>query len=413
MALLNSEDTFLHYRYIVKELFVLYDNETIEIPEERLSSFFILNNYIENLFPVIRLSLILDASTYYNILANKDTVKFKIRLQKFYRKNNNHEIESLYDDYISKTFSLILDDNDEDFEKVIRNLKYGDDEANNLFASKNKVEFFLFDSDLMKRMKTTINTILENANVTNAISYIASRLNINNLLMSKADNITIYDQLMIPPMNLSSALAYIDTFYGIHEKGSITYFGLERGYIVKFEGNCSAYEVNEKKEVTIIVPRIATTLNNNIGSLKRKDQPESIFFVTDPTTVTFHDETVTNDILKGKEVRIINLYNGEIENTLEDDEDGRKEIITNRGENRYFKSVHTAQILSGESVINITFEDIDLSLLTPNKKFKFVFEDTELSNKYMGSYILSKCDISLVRTTNELKAVALCIFRKS
>ena len=129
----------------------------------------IINKYIDNLFPVFRIVLDIDTSTYYKILKNKSTVKFKIRLQKFYRKGINNAKVSLYDDYLSKTFSLILDDDDNDFEEDIRKKAYGEDELNELFAKKNQIEFFLFDSELLNSFKKTINVIIDNGTVTNVL----------------------------------------------------------------------------------------------------------------------------------------------------------------------------------------------------------------------------------------------------
>ena len=146
LSLINTGDNILHYFYELKEFFILYENEYVKLPNERLMSISIINNYIENLFPVFRIVLDIDTSTYFKILKNKSTVKFKIRMQKFYRKGVNHTKVSLYDDYLSKTFSLILDDDDNDLEEEIRKKAYGEDELNQLFAKKNQIEFFLFDS---------------------------------------------------------------------------------------------------------------------------------------------------------------------------------------------------------------------------------------------------------------------------
>ena len=68
---------------------------------------------------------------------------------------------------------------------------------------------------------------------------------------------------------------------------------------------------------------------------------------------------------------------------------------------------------SSETVISCSFEDIDLSTMTPNKRFNFIFEDIRLSRKYRGTYILTQCNILFTRQSNEFKAVTQCIFRKS
>lgn len=413
LSLINTGDNILHYFYELKEFFILYENEYVKLPNERLMSISIINNYIENLFPVFRIVLDIDTSTYFKILKNKSTVKFKIRMQKFYRKGVNHTKVSLYDDYLSKTFSLILDDDDNDLEEEIRKKAYGEDELNQLFAKKNQIEFFLFDSELLNSFKKTINVIIDNGTVTNAISLIASRVGLTNLLMSPSDNIKTYDQLIIPPMKLSAALAYIDTFYGLYEKGSLIYFGVEAGYILKYDGPCTAYHYNENQTTSILVPKPSGELSDNPGVLLKQNQSNQVFNICPYNSISFRDDTVSKDLLEGKEVRIIDLYTGEVLDTLEDDEKGRRRIITNRGENEYFVSIYKSQMNSSETVISCAFEDIDLSTMTPNKRFNFIFEDIRLSRKYRGTYILTQCNILFTRQSNEFKAVTQCIFRKS
>lgn len=413
MALMNIGDKILHYFYELKEFYILTEDENIKLPNERLLSLSIINNYIENLFPIFRIVLDIDNGTYFQILKNKKTVKFKIRMQKFYRIGVDNQKISLYDDYISKTFSLILDDDDNDFEDEIRKKSYGENELNELFAKKNQVEFFLFDSELLASFKKTINVIIDNGTVTNALSLIASCAGLSNTLISPIDNMKQYDQLIIPPMKLSNALAYIDTFYGLYEKGSIIYFGIESGYIIKYEGICTAYRSNESKSTSILVPKGISELANNPGVLMKKNQKNKIFNICQYNSISFRDDTVSKDLLEGKEIRIIDLYTGEVLDTLEDDEKGRRKIITNRGENVYFKSIYKAQMGSCESVITCSFEDVDLDSFTPNKRFNFIFEDIELSRKYRGTYILTEYNNVFIRQSNEFKAVTQCIFRKS
>ena len=135
--------------------------------------------------------------------------------------------------------------------------------------------------------------------------------------------------------------------------------------------------------------------------------------IADYKTMTFYDESVTQDILVGKEVRIIDINSGEIEDTLNNDEDGRRRIILNSGYNKYFKKIYKSQVASTEAVITLTLQDVDLSMLTPNKKFKFIFEDITLSRKYKGNYILAKTEIMMVRGSNEYTVLVNCVFRKS
>ena len=51
MALVNPDDTYIHYQYIIKEFFILINGENIRINNERIGAIEIVNDYVENLFP--------------------------------------------------------------------------------------------------------------------------------------------------------------------------------------------------------------------------------------------------------------------------------------------------------------------------------------------------------------------------
>ena len=80
--------------------------------------------------------------------------------------------------------------------------------------------------------------------------------------------------MIIPPMKLSAALAYIDTFYGLYEKGSLIYFGVEAGYILKYDGPCTAYHYNENQTTSILVPKPSGELSDNPGVLLKQNQSQ-------------------------------------------------------------------------------------------------------------------------------------------
>ena len=102
MALVNPDDTYIHYQYIIKEFFILINGENIRINNERIGAIKIVNDYVENLFPIMSITLNLDAGLYYKIIKNKKDVKFKLRMQKFYRKNMDSIICGLYDAVVKR-----------------------------------------------------------------------------------------------------------------------------------------------------------------------------------------------------------------------------------------------------------------------------------------------------------------------
>lgn len=412
MAILDEKDVCVRYRYKVSELYILFKDKEHKLPSERLTEIIITNDYLDNLFPIVKCKFSLESSMYYKMISEKDTVRIKIKIQKYYTKEGDNE-KSLYSNYINTTFSLILDDNDEDTEEDLRKLEYPKGDENELNAMANDIELYLFKAALIKATKRTINNIHKKVTVSDEIADIATQLSLKNtLLMSKADNITEYDEIIIPPLKAALAIAYLDSFYGIHKTGSIIYFGLDQEYIIKYEGSCSAYKDGEITITSIIIPEGGSTISNTVSSVLKHDDKRKYYLIADYKSLSITNQSISDSVLNGSEVQIIDSSSGEITNSSTDNS-VNKTTIKNKGKNKYYKNIFKTQSSSNDVVLNIGLSDIDLDSLTPNKKFVFLFEDTKLAKKYKGTYILCKTEIGLIRDGADMRTTVQAVFRKA
>lgn len=411
MAILNEKDTCIRYRYVVKELYIFFSDGEHKLPSERITELFILNDYLDNLFPIVKCKISLESSLYYKIISDKDNVRIKMRIQKYYTKEGKTD-KSLYSDYINTTFSLILDDEDEDTEQELRNLQYPNGDENELNAMANDIELYLFKASMIRATKKTINLIDADLTVTDVIGEILTDLSATNVLMSKADNITEYDEIIVPPLKAALALAYIDSFYGIHKTGSIIFFGLDYIYIIKYEGKCSAYLKDEKTTTSIIVPKGGSTISNTVSSVIKVDDKNKYYLIADYKSLSITNQSISSSVLNGTEVQIIDVNSGEITNSTTD-ASANKTIIKNSGKNKYYKNIFKTQSSSNDVVLSVGLGDIDLESLTPNKKYVFLFEDTKLAQKYKGTYILCRSDIALIRDGADMRTSVTAVFRKA
>ena len=411
MAILNEKDTCVRYRYVIKDLYIFFSDGEHKLPSERVTELLIVNDYLDNLFPIVKCKISLESSLYYKMISDKDNVRIKMRIQKYYTKEGKPD-KSLYTDYINTTFSLILDDEDEDTEEELRSLQYPNGDENALNAMANDIELYLFKSSMIKATKKTINLIDTRLTVTDVIGEILSDLSATNVLMSKADNITQYDEIIVPPLKAALSLAYIDSFYGIHKTGSIIFFGLDYIYIIKYEGKCSAYTKNEKTITSIIIPKGGSTISNTVSSVIKNDDSEKYYMIADYKSLSITNQSISNSVLNGTEVQIIDVNSGEIINSTTDTSTN-KTIIKNNGKNKYYKNIFKTQSSSNDVVLSVGLGDIDLDSLTPNKKYVFLFEDTKLAQKYKGTYILCKSDIALIRDGADMRTSVTAVFRKA
>ena len=65
------------------------------------------------------------------------------------------------------------------------------------------------------------------------------------------------------------------------------------------------------------------------------------------------------------------------------------------------------------TVINIRLCDFDLDDFTPNKQFKFLFEYSEYSKKYKGSYLLSRIATTFSKEGDDFVVDSVAAFKKT
>ena len=410
MAFIEESDKYQQWRYLVSELFILYpDGTTTEVPTHRLQSINILNLYETNLFPIFRVELVLAGYTYYKIIKNKNDVKFKIRIQKYYTETGSTE-KSLVRDWINDTFDLILDDDDhnvnESLEREKKEMDYKNtvdkDLENDVFQVDNMIELFLFKSNLVDKLNTIVNAVISKATVNDGIQYIATRAGLNNLLMTPSHNNRVYDELIIPPLKAKQAIKFLDTYYGIYKTGMMFYIDMIGNitYLIEYDSKCSAYQNKEIKETNILIPKKTNNYISDLCSLYKRDNKEKYFIISSSDHLGIRNETVSYNAYASTDAKIIDTYNG----TISASSSGAKvkdtksvKIIENNTENEWFSNIYNTLIDAKNVVIEARLANYDISSIAPNKTFKIVFEDSALSLKYKKNLLLSEASHSLTR----------------
>lgn len=396
MALINETDKYVQWRYSIAEFIVLYPTSTYPIPTERVTALSIIHDYEKNLFPIFKIEFVLESSVYYEIMKNKNTVKFKLRVQKF-SKERGKETKSLYRDYINTTFSLIMDDDPND------NYNIGEaigDDKNQLDQVDNRIELFLFKEETVNAMKTNVNAVMTSASMAGAIGYIISKSGLNGkMLMTPPENGNRYNELIIPPQNALSAIQYLDTTYGLYSKGSMIYFDFDYGYILNYAGGCTAYIKDEIQDVCIIVPEDNTAASTDSGMLEKVNQKTRMYIIAQQSFMEMQNQSISNDVINGNNATVVNSSQSTISNVSSSaisKTGGNSKIIQNNTQNAWFGQTYAAQTSANSIVIPLALGDIDLAAIRPNKKFVFIFENSILNNKYRGIYIIASSIIKFI-----------------
>ena len=75
--------------------------------------------------------------------------------------------------------------------------------------------------------------------------------------------------------------------------------------------------------------------------------------------------------------------------------------------------MYTAQTSSIGTLIEVALRDFDINIMTPNKKYNFLFEDSQLTSKYNGEYLLSYINFNLTQNGADISVDSVAVFKKT
>lgn len=423
MSIFNANDKIQKWRYCVNKVsIILSDQKVIDLPVERITQLEIEENYEEYYFPLIKISMALEHSIYYQILKDKLSCLIHLRIDRYYITEDTGS-KSLYKRFINHTFSMIMDDATDDMSISIKEdenrTNYTTkikDVSNELSAVDNVVSFYLFKENI-SGTKENVNKILSNANVTDAIAYLATAGNLGKVLLAQPENVKVYKELLIPNMSILKAFGFIDTYYGLYKSGSIIWFGLDHIYIGPYNNKGNAYVQGELPITNIVVPKGTNTeYINSLGTVKKENDNNSNYIVCDYKTINIQNESVSNDYINANSIETIDSYEDEtnVSTSSATSKNGNfKKIFKNKTENEFISEMYTAQTNAKSVVITARLQDFNISMVTPNKKYNMIFEDTNYTKKYNGNYMISGASHAFLKDGEDFSISSTIVLRKT
>ena len=377
----------MEYFYNITEFYILIGSETIKLPTERLTDFKIEHYFEEATFPIFKITMTLEPSRYYKIIKNKDKVKFKLRLQSWYRKKGTDE-KSLVRDVINDTFSIFIDDDNEDYQKELKKDAGTDKDENQLDCLKNDVEFFLFKTSLVTGLRSNIEKVLDSVDLTTTIAYLLSKSGANKVLLSPLDNKKTYDTLVLPPQSIEKQLKYLNNNYGFHKKGTIIYFGLMFSYILDCKEGCTAWYKKEWKETVIYVLEKNSTDSYLDGAIIRPKE-KRYYYNMKSEGVDTSNKAITANATTGSDAYVIDMSNNTSSSHSSSSKvigKATKSVLFNNTSNSYMGSTFAAQQKANNRVLTLLLSNLNLESFNPNKSVSVIFESARLNKKYKGKY---------------------------
>jgi hypothetical protein len=381
-------------------LYAIFKGEKQPIAiHDSINDMTVYNFYEENVFPVVQLELLLDWDMYTRIQMNADTVKLKLELKKTQMIDGNIEDENFYDSYVPNAILKPFDISRSPVDKPVTS-EDAPEASNNFYL---KLDCFL--EEHLNINKNLTSTVLKGTSIKNAILFFLNQGKVTKpVLMDDPENTQIYEQLLIPPLNVTNGLKYLNEVYGVYGSGMRVFFDMTTYYILSrdFKNHKAKTSVGEWGTVLIELVDSSDMSVDGSGILRdtknktyyMKLANSSQYIVADTSLREISGESVKFLSWTTSNINVSRLQNTSIGSTAQKEigvlnaTKPKQRIMWNKYSNPLAESEYKANMSRTMSRLRIPFSEIDLSVFTMNKRYEINF--TNMQYKHLaGTYQMS------------------------
>ena len=387
---MSSVITSFNYKV---ESSVIIDNTDYEIPDGSINSIIVDYDYDKKNMPAIYIALRLTTDIYNKMVLNAETGVISFRLYKF----NTQIQNSMLIPYIEDKFTYIISGDPNYNETLERNSASSVDPASKDSNSYMQGHIGLVSLSLSEKNSMLINDIIKDSNLASVIHKYTHHM---KMCIEPFENNTTIDQFIIPPINtITNFLAYMNENFCFYKSGYRFFRDFSASYLLSMKGN--PVETNDSDYNTIVIYVCDPSDEKaNTSAIEFDTTNKAYVIYVNANDVT----TKPNRVLSKKFNSIIGVdtlgNTNELELDLPTYSDATKKNILERVPNDNMELINNtkATLESGSLVISIIKNEIDASILTPNKQY-FV-KSHNLTRKYDGKYVLCTKKEIFYRTTS-------------
>ena len=381
-------------RYKVGAIAFMLDDDELILDYTNIVSIEKIDNYESFIRSRIKLTVRLDIRQKIWIIKHKKDIICKFELMKTGMDQDGETFVNGYESCWNEDFCIYLNDDDASIDTELLegslssngedNFKSDDIQTTNYFESDNVLELNLFNQYYMDSSNKQVNRVFTSDVLQNVVGELLTETKHYNVLISKVENDTVYEELLIPKMKLYQALLYLDQSFGLYKKGAIVYYDVDKAYLINSCSKVTAAEDKEWTQCTFLVSNFSGVVPG--GAMVRKPEEEKYYIMSEESAVFPTKPSLENNEKLGSIVNVITTDDLDIE-TIK----GETEVISQANEfnvfihkddNQFFSTIAKARIEENDSVIYVNLINADITAFAVNKRYNFVFEDATKQAKY-------------------------------
>lgn len=354
------------------DIYLAFDyrgSQRIVIPSEMISYVLIENDYLNNVLPVLYLSLVVDSQLYSKIVGSYESSKFYLKV----RKKNIFSRNPVFHNVIDDKFSYVTSSTSVNYTDKLNS-------SGTIDQSYRKILIGLVSIQQTNTLRKAFNNIYNNIDQNTLIGLATEGMKI---VMEKPQYNKKYNSIIVPPVN--SRYRFLDFIFdkdAFYNTKFQFFMDFDRAYLLSQNGN--AVDAGDGKPQSIIIDiRDVTASESFYDGYEMKNGAYYIYVNGNDTNVILNEATekVANQIIAvsddSEDTQTLNLI-------MNNTQDSIAKPMYVRADNAAIikNSMETTSVM-----IELLKQNIDGSIFTPNKVINV--SNYGSYRKYNGKYIMS------------------------
>lgn len=404
------------YSVLYRVSLVLNVNGTTHtIPTSNIISISILNNYDTMTFPICRFKLECDLNLIQTILDYPDSISILCNLDaNIYRMTDNADKLDVVNG--AKNISLSLKGYVENKNTPTNVMDQYDDgvlRTDDLYVN-NKIPFEIYGyhDTFIYGLKRLSESVYHNIAIQNVIEDMLQRQNINSTSIQVIEQQRMFDQVLIPNLNIIQAIAYFDQYYGLYSTGGMLYGDLDnRLYLTS-----SSTSVTNHNMVGIRVEDYKS--NSDMGGLKEYSGGNYMMHVVSANVSVLTESDIAR-VMNADAINAVNINDEEVQSESlkvlyqqSSTTNGIEQIpkILHKHVNPFVASMNAARVKEKITQVDLSCNGTDVGNLFVDTRINLIFNTAIRGRNMSGMYRMCYANHILTQMNGEL-FVATSTFR--
>jgi hypothetical protein len=376
------------YKYQFKEIYLMRGQQVLNLNWSNIKSLMIHKDFDGYIRPQYILTLQVDAKT--DIWMSRYQNDFQVYL----------DVQKLCTDDLGKQISpattfmkgLFISQNPTSSGVSIDRLENGNgtvldaSDTNDLteMVAGQPVTIGLIQREMYNQSMSPCNTIVEKDNMQNTVASMFTRAGFKKVLMSPFSNPEVYEDFIIPPLELYKGIQYLDSKYTFYKEGAVIFYDFDTVYVIDSSMRNPVYKNGENPNVVLnIFESPVNAINGHVTDTVSRE-----LYVAGRTTDIIYGEDFTT--ARGSTTSVIDVNTGNKTNTTYPAQnmqylESKKVVYGNDKTAPYIKQ----RQLENKVKIIISGYHYDIDSFTPNILTSVAHTNQAIQKKIVGKYRIS------------------------